>query len=258
VEAISGIRTSESKENLKKRGCHNKFILGAYNSVMRVLVAEDKHRMARFLQRALQSEGYSVELAFDGEQALSMGLSGGLDLMVLDVMLPGRDGFDVIRNLRAAKQMLPTIMVTARDAMSDIVRGLDLGADDYLTKPFALDVLLARVRALTRRSPVAYPADLQFADLILNSRTHELQRGQRTASLTRTEYALLETLMRRAECIVPRDVLVEAGWGGGAEVSDGTLYVFIRSLRAKIALLGEHPCLHTARGVGYTLRTDAP
>ena len=118
---------------------------------MRVLVAEDKPRMARFLQRALQSEGYSVELAFDGEQALSMGLSGGLDLMVLDVMLPRRDGFDVIRNLRAAKQMLPTIMVSARDAKSDIVRGLDLGADDYLTKPFALDVLLARVRALTRR-----------------------------------------------------------------------------------------------------------
>ena len=117
---------------------------------MRVLVAEDKPRMARFLQRALQSEGYAVDLAFDGEQALSMGLSGGLDLMVLDVMLPRRDGFDVIRNLRAAKQMLPTIMVTARDAMSDIVRGLDLGADDYITKPFALDVLLARVRALMR------------------------------------------------------------------------------------------------------------
>lgn len=214
--------------------------------------------MARFLQRALQSEGYTVELAYDGEEALSMGLSGGMDLMVLDVMLPRRDGFDVIRKLRAAKQTLPTIMVSARDAMSDIVRGLDLGADDYLTKPFALDVLLARVRALTRRGPAAYPLDLQFADLILNSRTHELRRGERTAALTRTEYALLETLMRRAGCIVPRDVLVEAGWGGGAEVSDGTLYVFIRGLRAKIALPGECPLLQTARGVGYTLRTEAP
>lgn len=214
--------------------------------------------MARFLQRALQSEGYSVELAFDGEQALSMGLSGGLDLMVLDVMLPRRDGFDVIRHLRAAKQTLPTIMVSARDAMSDIVRGLDLGADDYLTKPFALDVLLARVRALTRRGPAAYPLDLQFDDVVLNSRTHELQRGGRMAALTRTEYALLETLMRRAGCIVPRDVLVEAGWGGGAEVSDGTLYVFIRGLRSKIALAGERQFLHTVRGVGYTLRADAP
>ena len=212
--------------------------------------------MARLLQRALQSEGYSVALACDGEQALSMGLSGGLDLMVLDVMLPRRDGFDVIRNLRAAKQMLPTIMVTACDTMADIVRGLDLGADDYLTKPFALDVLLARVRALTRRGPAAYPLDLQFEDLALISRTHELRRGQRTASLTRTEYALLETLVRRAGCIVPRDVLIEAGWGGGAEVSDGTLYVFIRALRAKIAYPGERQLLHNARGVGYTLRAE--
>src|SRR5262245_23027460 len=165
---------------------------------MRVLVAEDKPRMARFLQRALQSEGYEVELAFDGEQALSMGLSGGLDLMVLDIMLPRRDGFDVIRSLRAAKQTLPTIMVTARDALSDIVRGLDLGADDYLTKPFALDVLLARVRALTRRGPAPYAQNLQFEDLLLDSRTHELHRGSRSASLTRTEYSLLESLMRRA------------------------------------------------------------
>jgi len=225
---------------------------------MRVLIAEDKPRMARFLQRALQSEGYAVELAFDGEQALSMGLSGGLDLMVLDVMLPRRDGFDVIRNLRAAKQMLPTIMVTACDARSDIVRGLDLGADDYLTKPFALDVLLARVRALTRRGPAAYPQNLQVEDLVLDSRTHELRRGSRSASLTRTEYALLETLMRRPGCIVPRDTLVEAGWGGGAEVGEGTLYVFIRGLRAKIVAGNERQLLHTARGVGYTLRADAP
>lgn len=214
--------------------------------------------MAHFLQRALQREGYSVELAFDGEQALSKGLSGGVDLMVLDVMLPRRDGFDVIRNLRAAKQTLPTIMVTACDAMSDIVRGLDSGADDYLTKPFALDVLLARVRALTRRGPATYPAVLQFEDLSLNSRTHELQRGERTTALTRTEYALLEALMRRAGCIVPREVLVEVGWGGGAEVSDGTLYVFIRGLRAKIAVGGERQLLYTARGVGYTLRAEAP
>jgi DNA-binding response OmpR family regulator len=214
--------------------------------------------MARFLQRALQGEGYAVELAFDGEQALSMGLSGGLDLMVLDVMLPRRDGFDVIRNLRAAKQMLPTIMVTARDARADIVRGLDLGADDYLTKPFALDVLLARVRALTRRGPAAYPQGLQVEDLLLESRTHELRRGDRSVSLTRTEYALLEILMRRAGCIVSRSALVEAGWGGGAEVSEGTLYVFMRGLRAKIAVGSERQLLHTARGVGYTLRADAP
>jgi len=221
---------------------------------MRVLVAEDKPRMARLLQRTLQNEGYSVVQASDGEEALNIGISGGLDVIVLDVMLPGRDGFDVIRNLRAAKSMVPTIMVTARDAMSDIVRGLDSGADDYLTKPFALDVLLARVRALSRRGPAAYPADLQFQDLVLKARTHEMQRGDRVLPLTRTEYGILEVMIRRAGCVVPRDVLVEAGWGGGAEVSDNTLYVFIRSLRSKIG--GEPQLLHTVRGVGYSLRAE--
>jgi len=221
---------------------------------MRVLVAEDKPRMARLLQRTLQNEGYSVALAFDGEEALNIGIAGGLDVIVLDVMLPGRDGFDVIRNLRAAKSMVPTIMVTARDAMSDLVRGLDSGADDYLTKPFALDVLLARIRALSRRGPAAYPADLQFQDLVLRSRTHEMQRGDRVLPLTRTEYGILEVMIRRAGCVVPRDALVEAGWGGGAEVSDNTLYVFIRSLRSKIG--NEPQLLHTVRGVGYSLRAE--
>jgi DNA-binding response OmpR family regulator len=214
--------------------------------------------MARLMQRALQSEGYSVSLAFDGEQALNMAISGGLDALVLDVMLPRRDGFDVIRTLRAAKNRIPAIFVSARDAMADIVRGLDLGADDYLTKPFALDVLLARVRALCRRGPAAYPDDLQFGDLRLNTRTHELQRGARAASLTRTEYCLMEVLMRRAGCIVPRDVLAAAGWGGDAEVNESTLYVFMGSLRTKIAQGNEPQLLHTARGVGYTLRVEAP
>jgi DNA-binding response OmpR family regulator len=221
---------------------------------MRVLVAEDKPRMARLLQRTLQNEGYSVALAFDGEEALNIAISGGLDVIVLDVMLPRRDGFDVIRNLRAAKSMVPAIMVSARDAMSDIVRGLDSGADDYLTKPFALDVLLARIRALSRRGPATYPADLQFQDLVLRSRTHELQRGERVIPLTRTEYGILEVMIRRAGCVVPREVLVEAGWGGGAEVSDNTVYVFIRSLRNKIG--GEPQLLHTVRGVGYSLRAE--
>jgi DNA-binding response OmpR family regulator len=221
---------------------------------MRVLVAEDKPRMARLLQRTLQNEGYSVALAVDGEEALSIGISGGLDVIVLDVMLPGRDGFDVMRNLRAAKSMVPTIMVTARDAMSDIVQGLDSGADDYLTKPFALDVLLARIRALSRRGPAVYPADLQFQDLVLRTRTHEMQRGDRVLPLTRTEFGILEVMIRRAGCVVPRDVLVEAGWGGDAEVSDNTLYVFIRSLRTKIG--NEPQLLHTVRGVGYSLRTE--
>jgi DNA-binding response OmpR family regulator len=223
---------------------------------VRILIAEDKPRMAGLLQRAFQREGYSVAVASDGDQALEMGLMGGLDVLVLDVMLPGRDGFDVIRGLRDARCSTPTIMVTARDSMADIVRGLDAGADDYLTKPFALDVLLARVRALSRRCPVTYPEDLRFEDLALNRRSHELERGIRRASLTRTEFALLEVLIRRAGFLVPRNVLLEAGWGGDTDVSEGTLYVFIRSLRAKITQPGERQLLHTVRGVGYSLRCD--
>ncbi len=225
---------------------------------MRVLIAEDKPRMASMLRRALEREGYLVSVAHDGEQALSMGMLGGLDAMILDVMLPYRDGFDVIHTLREAKQMIPTIIVSARDAMSDIVRGLDLGADDYLTKPFPLAILLARVRALTRRGPAVYDEDLRFEDAALDRRTHELRRGERRVTLTRTEFALLEILMRRAGAIVPHQALVDAGWGGGAEVSDSTLYVFVRSLRAKLSTAEEPQLLHTVRGVGYTLRGDAP
>jgi DNA-binding response OmpR family regulator len=225
---------------------------------MRVLVAEDKPRMAAMLQRALEREGYLVSVAHDGEQALSMGMLGGLDAMVLDVMLPHRDGFEVIRTLREAKQMIPTIMVTARDAMSDVVRGLDSGADDYLTKPFRLAILLARVRALTRRGPAIYEEDLRFEDLLLDRRTHEMQRGERRATLTRTEYALVEILMRRAGSIVPHQALVDAGWGGAAEVTDNTLYVFMCALRAKISAPAERQLLHTVRGIGYTLRCETP
>jgi len=139
--------------------------------------------------------------------------------------------------------------------MTDIVHGLDCGADDYLTKPFELDVLLARVRAAARRGPVAQPADLQFEDLTLNPRTYEVKRGSRTESLTRTEYALLETLVRRARMVVPKEVLIAEGWGIAADVSGASLYVLIRSLRAKITHPGESELLHTVRGVGYSLRS---
>ncbi len=221
---------------------------------MRVLVAEDRPRMARLLERALRSEGHSVVLAFDGEQALASGRSQDLDVILLDVMLPRMDGFAVIQSLRAEKFTTPTIMVTARDAMADIVRGLDLGADDYLTKPFTLDVLLARIRAVARRGPVVRSEELEFEDLKLDSRKHEILRNGRRASLTRTEFALLERLMRNAGSIVPRDLLVEAGWGHCAEVNDSTLYVFVRALRNKITSFGEPQLLHTVRGVGYTIR----
>jgi DNA-binding response OmpR family regulator len=169
-------------------------------------------------------------------------------------MLPRLDGFTVLRMLREGKNNLPTIIVSARDAMADVVRGLDLGADDYLTKPFALDVLLARIRAVARRNPISSPVNLTYGDLVLDSSRHELHRGSRTVSLTRTEFALLDLLMRRSGAIVSRESLIEAGWGHNSDVNENTLYVFIRSLRTKIAQDEEAQLLHTARGIGYTLR----
>ena len=218
---------------------------------MRILVAEDKPAMANLLTRALRREGHSVQVANDGQEALNLGRCGDNDLILLDLMLPRIDGFTVIRTLRAERMCTPTLILSARDAMSDIVLGLDAGADDYLTKPFALDVLLARIRALSRRLPVSAPSNLVFQDMILDANTHSLHRNGRASSLTRTEFALMDLLMRRAGSIVTHDALIEAGWGLGAEVNEGTLYVFIRMLRAKI---GETQLLHTIRSVGYALR----
>jgi DNA-binding response OmpR family regulator len=210
--------------------------------------------MAALLKRALRSEGHAVTIAPDGEQALQLGRSLNLDVILLDVSLPLIDGFTVLRQLREEQLTTPIIMVTARDAMSDIIRGLDLGADDYLTKPFALDILLARIRAVSRRGQTMLPATLAFEDLLINPQTYELLRRGRSTPLTRTEFALMEKLIRNAGLIVTKDALIEAGWGDDAEVSENSLHVFIRTLRHKIAIEGEPQLLHTARGIGYTLR----
>jgi two-component system response regulator MprA len=198
-----------------------------------------------------------VLVAYDGDRALSLGMATDVDVILLDVMLPRLDGFSVLKKLREARLRTPVIIVSARDAMPDIVRGLDAGADDYLTKPFELNILLARVRAVARRAPAAQPMDLTFQDLRLKPSTYEMQRGERTVSLTRTEYALLEILMRRAGAVVPREVLIEEGWGMESEASGANLYVFVRSLRSKITQPGEPELLHTVRGVGYSLRSEA-
>lgn len=218
---------------------------------MKVLVAEDKPAMADLLTRALRREGHSVLVARDGQEALDLGRSGDSDVILLDLMLPKVDGFTVIRTLRAEQMSTPTLILSARDAMGDIVMGLDSGADDYLTKPFALDVLHARIRALCRRLPVSAQANLAFRDLVLSTSTHELKRAGKSSALTRTEFALMEMLMRRAGSIVTHNALIEAGWGLGAEVNENTLYVFIRMLREKI---GVPQMLKTVRNVGYALR----
>lgn len=223
---------------------------------MQVLVVEDKRSFACHLGRALEGEGYHVTLAYDGEEALRLGKTDAYDVMLLDVMLPRMDGFTVIRKLREARLRTQTIIVSARDSMQDVVDGLDAGADDYLTKPFALDVLLARVRAAARRAPVHAPQSLVFQDLILRPHQFELQRGARIAAVTRTECALLGVLLRRAPAVVPHAVLIDEGWSPDADVSCDSLYVFIRSLRSKITHPGEIELLHTIRGVGYTLRSE--
>ncbi len=197
-------------------------------------------------------------LAYDGQRALKLGLASDLDVILLDMMLPRMDGLSVLRRLREARLQTPVIIVSARDAGADIVQGLDCGADDYLTKPFELNILLARVRAVARRAPAMQPADLAFADLKLNPGTYQLQRGLRTVSLTRTEFVLLETLIRRAGMVVPREVLIEEGWGSESDVSEANLYFFIRSLRSKITQPGETDLLHTVRGVGYSIRSEEP
>ena len=224
---------------------------------MQVLVVEDKRSLAGHLGRALEGEGYSVTLAYDGEEALRLGKTGAFDVMLLDIMLPRVDGLTVIKKLRADQLRTQAIIVSARDTMSDIVFGLDAGADDYLTKPFVLDVLLAKVRAAVRRVPMRPPQMLQFHDLILRPHQYELQRGSRLATLTRTECALLSVLMRRARSVVPHEVLIEEGWSCDADVSFDSLYVLIRALRSKITHPGEAELLHTIRGVGYSLRSDS-
>lgn len=223
---------------------------------MRVLIVEDKCALASHLGRALEGEGYRVTLAYDGEEALRLGKTDAYEVMLLDVTLPRMDGLAVIRKLRESRIRTQAIIVSARDSMQDVIHGLDAGADDYLTKPFALNVLLARVRAAARRAPLHAPQTLVFEDLTLRPHQFELQRGARIAALTRTECALLGVLLRRAPAVVPHAVLIDEGWNSDADVSSDSLYVFVRALRSKITHPGEMELLHTVRGVGYTLRRE--
>jgi len=223
---------------------------------MRILVIEDDVRMTRLLRRGLQDEGCSVIVAGDGEQGLELARNRDLDAIILDVMLPKLDGFTVARRLREAKNRTPILMLTARDAVPDIVSGLDLGADDYLTKPFSFKVLVARLRAIVRRGPVLQPAQLRVGHLLLDPATHELFRGEEKIPLTKTEYKLLEFLLRRAGKVVPRETLIEAVWGLGGDIESNTLDAFVRLLRSKIEEPSRPKLLHTVRGVGYCLREE--
>ncbi|MEB3366177.1 response regulator transcription factor [Saccharopolyspora mangrovi] len=231
---------------------------------MRILVVDDDRAVRESLRRSLQFNGYQVELAADGQQALDHLADNRPDAMVLDVMMPRLDGLEVARRLRSTGDDLPILVLTARDAVSDRVAGLDAGADDYLPKPFALEELLARLRALLRRAtppeggPDEHPAALRFADLELDPGTREVRRGERSISLTRTEFALLELLIAHPKQVLTRSRLLEDVWGYDFPTSGNALEVYIGYLRRKTEAEGEPRLIHTVRGVGYVLRETPP
>jgi DNA-binding response OmpR family regulator len=220
---------------------------------MRILIVEDEKKMAAVLKKGLEAENHRVTLAFDGRTGLELG-SADFDVIVLDLMLPLIDGFEVARRLRKNGNQTPILMLTARDAIPDIVKGLDVGADDYLTKPFAFEVFLARLRSVARRGSTPRPTVLQVDDLVLNPASHVVTRGEREIHLSPTEFRLLELLMRRSGRVVPRDAIVEAVWDFDHEVEENTLDTFIRLLRSKIDREHDRKLIQTVRGIGYTIR----
>jgi two-component system response regulator MprA len=222
---------------------------------MRVLVVDDEPAVRQALDRALRFEGYETELAEDGIAALAAHAVRPADAIVLDVAMPRMDGFEVCRRLRAAGDATPILLVTARAAVAERVTGLDAGADDYLVKPFALEELLARLRALLRRAaPLDDNEVLRFADLSLNPGTREVLRAGRRIELTRTEFLLLELLLRNARQVLPREVIFDRVWGYDFGANSNSLEVYIGYLRRKTEAGGESRLLHTVRGVGYVLR----
>jgi DNA-binding response OmpR family regulator len=221
---------------------------------MRILLVEDDPRQSALLERGLREEGHVVERTASGVKALETAEAEEFDVLVLDVMLPELDGFDVVRYLRDRGNRTPVLMLTARDANADVIRGLNAGADDYLTKPFAFDVLLARIHALARRGPASQAVPLRVADLTLDASRHTVTRAGLAVALTRTEFSLLEYLMRRAGRVVTRQALIAGVWGPDRDVEDNTLDAFVRLLRQKLDLPGRPAPIHTVRGVGYTIR----
>ena len=221
---------------------------------MQILIVEDEKKMAAVLKKGLEADNHRVALAYDGRSGLDLAATAEFDVIVLDVMLPVIDGFEVARRLRKNDNETPILMLTARDAAPDIVRGLDLGADDYLTKPFSFEVFLARLRSVARRGSQPRPTVLQIGDLVLNPGSHQVTRDKREIHLSPTEFRLLELLMRRSGRVVPRDAIVEAVWDFDHEVEENTLDTFIRLLRSKIDRDHDHKLIQTVRGVGYTIR----
>jgi two-component system, OmpR family, response regulator MprA len=224
---------------------------------MKILVVDDERAVRESLRRALVLQGYEVELASDGAEALArLAADGQPDAVVLDILMPGIDGLEVCRQIRRRGNSVPVLMLTARDAVGDRVEGLDAGADDYLVKPFALEELLARIRALLRRAVPAADGVLHFADLELDTGTREVRRGRDMVELTRTEFNLLELFMLNPRQVLTRSIIFERVWGYDFGFASNSLDVYIGYLRRKTEAGGKPRLIHTVRGVGYALREE--
>lgn len=224
---------------------------------MRILVVEDDRKVASFVRQGLSEEGHAVEIAADGSQALDFVLTEpAYDLIILDIMLPGQDGFGVLKTLRAQKVAVPVLMLTARDSIPDRVAGLDLGADDYLTKPFAFEEFLARVRALLRRRDVVRAPVLAIDNLIVDPATRRVTRGERRIELTARQYALLEYFLRNTGRVLSRQMIAQHVWGLAFDAESNVIDVYVGYLRRKIDRDRERRLLHTVRGAGYVLQVE--
>ncbi|HRI16034.1 MAG TPA: response regulator transcription factor [Verrucomicrobiota bacterium] len=224
---------------------------------MRILVVEDERKTASFIRKALQTEGFAVDVLHHGDEALPAVLEGRFDLLVLDIMLPGRDGLSVLRELRQQHCEIPVLLLTARGSVGERVEGLNLGADDYLAKPFALAELLARVRALGRRSREVVSARLRLGDLTIDTFQRRVRRGENVIELTAREYRLLEFLMRSPGQVCARMAIVEAVWDYDFDPGTNLVDVYIMRLREKIDAGYSTKLLHTVRGVGYMMKDSA-
>jgi DNA-binding response OmpR family regulator len=223
---------------------------------MKLLIVEDEARMAGLLHKGLTEEGHTATCAADGAEGLALAKTYEFDVIILDVMMPKLNGYELAKRLRAEKVRTPILMLTARDSIPDVVKGLDLGADDYMTKPFSFDELVARLRAVKRRALIAEDTHLRVSDLVLDPASREVLRGEDRVPLTRTEYNLLERLMYRAGKVVSRRALIESVWGFDREIEENTLDAFMHLLRNKVDAPGRAKLIHTVRGVGYMIRPE--
>jgi two-component system OmpR family response regulator len=221
---------------------------------MHILVAEDERKIARFVRQALVEQGFTVDLVHDGDQAYEMVSTQPYDVIVLDIMLPGRDGLSILRNLRERHSTVPVVLLTARSELNERLEGLNLGADDYVTKPFFIEELIARIHAVHRRSTGETLSVLQVGDLSLNLLTREVKVGERSVELTAREFSLLEFLMRSPGRVVTRTQILEHVWSYDFDPSTNLVDVYIQRLRKKLSPEGEPQYIETVRGVGYAIK----